>query len=134
LNKERYYSAYYHYNKAQHHFENQGHSYYTGKMHYNKAAVLCRNKHYTEAEEEVFRGIKLFESGKNYKQLYLCYNLLGIIYNELKELENAIDAYTKGLGYLEHVDDPGLYRYHSQNNIGIHHHKSGKYQKAISYF
>ncbi|WP_417359630.1 tetratricopeptide repeat-containing sensor histidine kinase [Galbibacter sp.] len=134
LNEERFDSAYYQYNKAQHHFENQGHSYYAGKMHYSKASILCRNKYYTGAEVEVFRAIKLFEPNKNYKQLYLCYNLLGIIYNELKEYENAIDAYTKGLGYLKNVKDPGLYRDHTLNNVGVLYHKSGDYQNAISYF
>lgn len=134
LNEERFDSAYYQYNKALHHFENQGYSYYAGKMHYNKASILSRNKHYTGAEAELFRAIKLFEPNKSYKQLYLCYNLLGIIYNELYENEDAIDAYTKGLRYLEDVKDPGLYRYHSLNNIGILYHKSGNYQKAITYF
>src|SRR5690606_20375989 len=60
--------------------------------------------------------------------------LLGIVYNELKAHESAIDAYTKGLGYLKKVKDPGLYRYHTLNNVGILYHKSGDYQKAISYF
>ncbi|EKF55575.1 signal transduction histidine kinase [Galbibacter marinus] len=134
LNEERFDSAYYQYDKAQHHFENQGHLYYAGKIHYNKASILCRNKHYTGAEVEVFRALKLFEPNKNYKQLYLCYNLLGIIYNELKEYENAIDAYTKGLGYLKNVKDPGLFRDHTLNNVGVLYHKSGDYQKAVSYF
>lgn len=133
-NEERFDNAYYQYFKALYYFKNQGHSYYAGKMYYNKASILCRNKHYTGAEAEVFRAIKLFEHNENYKQLYLCYNLLGIIYNELKEYENAIDAYTKGLGYLKNVKDPGLYCYHTLNNVGILYDKFGDYKKAISYF
>ena len=133
-NKERFDSAYYQFNKALYYFENQGYLYYAGKMHYNKASILSRNKHYTGAEEEVFKAIKLFETNENDKQLYMCYNLLGIVFNELKEHESAIDAYTKGLGYLKKVKDPGLYRYHTLNNVGILYHKSGDYQKAISYF
>ncbi|MCX2681895.1 tetratricopeptide repeat protein [Galbibacter sp. EGI 63066] len=135
LARVRYDSAYYHYGKALHLFENPSRpSSYSGQILYNMAIILSRLKDYTGAEVLAFKAITLLEPQEKYKQLYLCYNLLGVIYEELSEYDKAITYHTRALGYLEQLEDPGLYLLDSQNNIGLIYQKIGDQQKAITFF
>lgn len=134
LNKIAYDSAYYHYQKALDDFEKVHHTYYAAKIRYNMAFIQGRLKDYTRAEVLLFRAIDTFQELKKYRQLYECYNLLGIVYEELQEYDKAISYHQKALEYLEYVQNKSLFLQDSQNNIGLIYQKKGDQEKAISYF
>lgn len=134
LSRIRYDSAYYHYGNALRMFENSSEASYSGQILYNMGIILSRLKDYTGAEVLAFRAIAHLEPQQKHKQLYLCYNLLGVIYEELSEYDKAIIYHTKALEYLEHIKDPGIYLLDSQNNIGLIYQKTGDQKKAITYF
>lgn len=134
LDRETYDSAYYHYQEARKLFERVPHPYYSGKMLYNMAYILGHLKDYTGSEVLLFQAIPKFESEGKYKQLYQCYNFLGVIYDELKEYKKAISYHKKALEYLKKVDDKSVYLQDSQNNIGLSYQNQGDQPQALTYF
>lgn len=126
-------SSYLHYDQAYKFFEKTK-PYYAGKMLYNMAYVTSRIKDYTGSEVLIFRAIGIFKPLRKYKQLYLCHNLLGTIYHNLKEYDEALYHYEIALKHLEEFDDKQLFYEDIQNNIGVLYQHIGEQQKAIKYF
>lgn len=134
LQQEIYDSSYYHYNKALELYQLMPDPYYAGKMLYNMAIVHSRLKDYTACEVLLFQAISILEPLHKYKQLYYCYNLLGIVYYELKEPDKAFDYYRTAIKYLEKLDDTTLLKAHLNNNIGILFQDQKDFPRALSYF
>ncbi|MGS2738787.1 tetratricopeptide repeat-containing sensor histidine kinase [Sinomicrobium sp. M5D2P17] len=103
-------------------------------MLYNMAMIQGRLKDYMACEVLVFRAIALLEPLKRYKQLYYCYNLLGVISEELEAYAGAIQYHQKAMDYLERVEHKKAFIPHSLNNIGILHQKQGDQPGAITHF
>ncbi|RNL87803.1 tetratricopeptide repeat-containing sensor histidine kinase [Sinomicrobium pectinilyticum] len=134
LDRENYDSAYYHYHRAQKLFEDTGDTYYSGKMLYNMAYIRGRIKDYTGCEVLLFQAISRFQPQDRYKQLYNCYNHLGVVYEELKEYDKAITYHKRALDYLGKMDDKSVFLQDSQNNIGLIYQKQGNQEEALYYF
>ncbi len=127
-------SAYFHYHKAYENFQSVNHEFYSGKMLYNMAVIQKDIKDYTGSEILTFRAIKKFEELNKPINMYLCYNLLGVIFNEVKEFDKAIFYYEKALVYLNDVDNKGTFKEGSFNNLGLVYQNLNKYDKSISQF
>jgi two-component system, NarL family, sensor kinase len=127
-------SAYYHYFQAYKYFKGIKNEYNSGKMLYNMAIIQGRVKDYTGSEISSFQAISIFKKLKKPLFLYLCYNYLGIIYNDLQEYEKAIFYNNKALEYLENITQKGTYLETTLNNLGLVYQKQGNYKKAIEYF
>ncbi|HEY9168488.1 MAG TPA: ATP-binding protein [Lutibacter sp.] len=134
LEKELNDSAYYHYYEAYKYFQVAKHEFFAGKMLYNMAIIQKDVKDYTGSEVLTFQAISIFKKLDKYNELYLCYNLLGIIYNEIQEYDKAILYHIKALENLENVAQKETFKESSLNNLGLVYQKQGNYIKAIEYF
>ncbi|MBC9795134.1 tetratricopeptide repeat-containing sensor histidine kinase [Sinomicrobium weinanense] len=134
LDRKHYDSAYYHYSTAQKLFKSVPHSYYSGKMLYNMAFIRGRIKDYTACEVLLFQAIAEFKPENRYKQLYQCYNHLGVIFDELKEFDKAVSYHKIALEYLDRIEDTSVFLQKSQNNIGLIYQKQGLHEQALTYF
>ncbi|RKR10453.1 histidine kinase [Flavobacterium sp. 90] len=86
-----------------------------------KADLQLREGDFFESEITVFKALKILKKKKNVnKDLYECYNLLGIIYNEREEYDKALEYHNKALLLLD--DKSNLEEFQqkaiSLNNIG----------------
>jgi len=127
-------SAYYHYHKAYEKFQSINNSYNSSRMLYNMAVIQKDIKNYTGCEILTFQAIKNFEELNKPINLYLCYNLLGVIFNEMKEYNEAIYYHEKAIEYLKDVENKMTYKEGSFNNLGLVYQKLNKYDASISYF
>ncbi|WP_188651698.1 tetratricopeptide repeat-containing sensor histidine kinase [Yeosuana aromativorans] len=127
-------SSYYHYQKAKQLFERAGNHFFAARMRYNMAYILGRLRDYTGAEVFLFQAIETLEPMEKHKQLYQCYNLLGVVYEELEEYQKSINYHKEALKHLKHLDFKFPFLQDSYNNIGLIYQKQGNHQTAISYF
>jgi signal transduction histidine kinase/Flp pilus assembly protein TadD len=130
-------SSFQFYLKAEKGYEDLGDKFNLSKILINKANLQFKAGDYFGAEKSVFsvlRNIK-GEKGTNYI-LYEAYNLLGIIYVEFGEYENAINYHNKALLISDDKTIPEEYQSTatSSNNIGFLYLNSYKYLLAKEYF
>lgn len=124
-------SAYYNYYKAQKLYENAGDDFYSARMLLNMAIMQSDMKDYTGSEVTTTKAISLLKPLKKYKQLYMCYNNLGIVFNNLQDYERAIFYHQKALEYLKKTDNRALLEPSALNNIGVVYENQKNYKKAV---
>ncbi|MGB5666205.1 MAG: tetratricopeptide repeat protein, partial [Maribacter sp.] len=127
-------SSYYHYREAQMLYDALGNQYNSGRMLYNMAAVQTDVKDYTGSEITTIKAIELLKPLDKYKQLYQCYNNLGIVSLKLNEYDLALENYEEAFSYLNKFDDTDNAKETVLNNIGLVYLEKRQYQKAITYF
>lgn len=127
-------SAYFHYHKALKYYEFLNNEYYTGKMLYNIAFVQGRIKDYIGSEITIFKAIKIFKKLEKYSNLYRCYKHLGIIYNNLNELDKAIIYFNNAKKYLNKIENDETFKNSILNNLGLVYQKKGDFKEAINKF
>ena len=131
---ESMYSAYFHYQQAYENFEAIGHKLFAAKMLYNMAVIQKDIKDYTGSEVLTFQAMSKFKELDKSLNIYLCYNLLGAIYNEIKEYKRALYYHRNALEYLKKVKNKRVFKESSINNLGLVYQKQGKYHKSINQF
>jgi signal transduction histidine kinase len=107
------------------------------KTFLNKADLQFNEGDYFESEITVFKALKILKKQKNVNnQLYDCYNLLGILYNEREEYDKALEFHNKALVTLEDKSIPEELQLKatSLNNIGFVYLRMDNYPKAKIYF
>lgn len=134
LHRNNYELSYLHYNNAYKLFTAIDNSYLGAKMLYNMAYISSRVFDYTSAESLLYKAIEIFEPLKKYKQLYLCYNLLGSIADNLEEYDEAFKNYNLAYSYLDNLSTPKYHAAQYYNNLGLVYHKQGRFKTAIKYF
>lgn len=107
------------------------------KTFFVKADLQFTEADYFESEITVFKALKILKKQKNISnQLYDCYNLLGILYNEREEYDKALEFHNKALLTLEDKSIPEELQLKatSLNNIGFVYLSMDNYSKAKIYF
>jgi signal transduction histidine kinase len=127
-------SSYYHYHKAFDSFNLIDNKLFMANMLYNMGFIQGRIKDYTGSEISLFSAIELYKELDRPKNLYHCYNSLGLIYVELEEFERAIYSHNTALDYLKKIESKGTYQELSLNNLGIIYQRQKKYDEAIENF
>ncbi|WP_264553069.1 ATP-binding protein [Flavobacterium sp. N2038] len=90
-----------------------------------------------ESEISIFKALKILKTKKDVnKDLYDCYNLLGIIYNEREEYDKALEYHNKALSMLEDKTILSQFQQRaiSLNNIGYVYLKMHNFNQAKKYF
>lgn len=134
LEKEQNDSAYYHYYEAYKYFQAINHEFFAGKMLYNMAIIQKEVKDYSGSEILIFQAVSKFQKLNKPLNLYLCYNLLGVVLNEIQEYNKAITYNIKALEILEDLKQKGTYKESSLNNLGLVYLKQGDYKMSSAYF
>nr|WP_314898378.1 ATP-binding protein [uncultured Flavobacterium sp.] len=123
--------------KAEKMYEKQGDKFNLGKTLINKANLQYKAGDFLNSEKSVFSVLRIIKGEKQINNiLYDAYNLLGIIYSELGEDENAITYHNKALLISDDEIIPKEFQSKatSYNNIGYLYLDSQKYLLAKNYF
>ncbi len=127
-------SSYYHYAKAQKLYERIGNDFHSGRMYYNMGYIQNMIKDYTGAEINLIRSIEILKPLKKNRQLYLSYNILGLISTSLKEYDNAINYFNKALEHGKNLPTFKSKQLTVQNNIGVIFSDQNKLLKTKAWF
>lgn len=130
-------SAYRNYFKAQKIYLQINDKLNLAKTFLNKATLQFNESDFFESEISVFKALEILKKEKNVNdQLYECYNLLGVLYNEREELSKALEYQNKALNALNDKSIPLdlQLKATSLNNIGFIYVHRNDYKKAIFYF
>lgn len=102
-----------------------------------KANLQYGEGDYYESEIEIFKALKILkQQNKVSDQIYDCYNLLGILYNEREEYDKSLEYHGLALETLNDKDIPSEFQLKatSLNNIGFVNIRMQNYKKAKGYF
>lgn len=127
-------SAYYSYSEAQKIYEAMGNKFYSGRMLYNMALQQSDVKDYIGSEATTILAIERLKPLNKFRQLYNCYNNLGIVTNAVGEHERALTYYKEAMFYIKKMDNPKSLITINTNNIGIVNRDRGNYQEASKKF
>ncbi|RZJ51261.1 MAG: tetratricopeptide repeat-containing sensor histidine kinase, partial [Flavobacterium sp.] len=130
-------SAFRNYFKAQKIYLQINDKFNLSKTLLSKASLQYNEGDFFESEISVFKALGLLKQQKNVnEQLYECYNLLGILYNEKEEYSKALEFQNKALVTLNDKSIPLdlQLKATSLNNIGFVYMRMQNYKQAISYF
>ena len=108
--------------------------FYAAKMFYNMAYIKARITDYTGCEILLFRAMETFKELQKEKQIFLVYNLLGSVYDDLKEYERSLEYYDKALSIYPQTNETRIKQEDLENNIGLVYQKMGKQVEAIRTF
>ncbi|TRX11685.1 tetratricopeptide repeat-containing sensor histidine kinase [Flavobacterium gawalongense] len=130
-------SSFQFYYKAEKMYEKLGDNFNLGKTLISKANLQFKAGDFLGSEKAVFNVLRIIKGEKGIKNiLYDAYNLLGLIYNELSEYENAIAYHNKALLISDDELIPKEFQSKATtyNNIGLLYLNSQKYMLAKEYF
>jgi signal transduction histidine kinase len=126
-------SAYYYYNNAQRIYDLKGIDLHSARLLLNMAIIQKNVKDYTGSEITTTNAIALLKPLNEYKQLYVAYNNLGIIFNELEEYDKALEYYERANHFLQQTEKKKLFP-SLWNNIGVVYHNKEEYGRAIDFY
>lgn len=127
-------SAYYHYAQAHRLFAAINDPLQAGRFLYYMAKIQEEVKDFAGSEANIIRAIELLKPLNANKELYDCYNLLGIIAKNLSQYNQALKDYETANGYLGKIENQRYTEAGEKNNIGVVYLEMGEYKKAIPYF
>ncbi|HHC78285.1 MAG TPA: tetratricopeptide repeat protein [Flavobacteriia bacterium] len=127
-------SAYYSYFKAQKIYESVNNNFYSGRMLLNMAIIQSDLKDYTGSEITAIKAISILKPLQKYRQLYGCYNNLGIVLNELGDYNKALYYHNEALKYQQKIKSINTFKANTLNNIGVVYEMQNNYKKAINYY
>jgi signal transduction histidine kinase len=130
-------SAFMFYNKAEKMYTHSRDNIVLSKVLISKANLQYKIGDFLGAQNSVFNVLRKIKGEKQVNNiLYDAYNLLGLIYNELGEYDNAIIYSNKALAISDDETIPEEFqsRASSFNNIGFLYLNSQNYLLAKSYF
>ncbi|MFV8374852.1 tetratricopeptide repeat-containing sensor histidine kinase [Flavobacterium sp. LB1P62] len=130
-------SAFLFYYQAEKMYVKQGDNFNLGKILISKANLQYKAGDFLGSEKSVFNVLRIIKGEKQINNiLYDAYNLLGIIYGELGEFENAITYHNKALIISDDEIIPKVFQSKATtyNNIGFLYLNSRDYLLAKSYF
>ncbi|WP_405414379.1 ATP-binding protein [Maribacter sp. Asnod1-A12] len=127
-------SAFFYYGEALDIFETSEDKFSAGQLRLNMAVIQMQIKDYTGSEVNAVKAIKHFKSIINNKKLSDCYNLLGIILNDLEEYDKSLSYYKESLFYLKKSSKSNIEEAILINNIGVFYRNNEQYLQAIENF
>lgn len=129
-------TAYSYYFKAEKIFLQLKDNYNLAKTRLNKALLQFNEGDIKGSEISVFKGLQVLKKEESNDIIYELYNLLGAIYTNLEDYDNALEFYKKALATIDDKTSPIEYQYKatSLNNIGLVYQITNQNRLAIPYF
>lgn len=129
----KYDSAYYYYNRSANLYYEIDDNYSHGRMLLNQAIIQSKVNDYLGSEITSFRAIDILKPLRSFKQLFLAYNNLGVIHNNLGNFNQSLKYHEIAKSYNDNLNI-SYYEITNLNNIGLAHHNMGEYKEAVSSF
>ena len=129
-------SSFLYYNKAQKIYLGLNDSYNLAQTILRKAILKFKQNDLYGSEKEVSKVLKIIKNTDYNDLLYDAYNLLGLIYSDLEDYNNAMVYHNKALTSIDEkltasFSQPKATSY---NNIGLVFKSKKKFKEAIKYF
>ena len=101
----------------------------------NKANLQYNVSDFLGSEKAASKVLKIINNTDQSEVLYHAYNLLGLIYNELDDFDNAMTYHNKALASIDEII-PSVFqpKATSYNNIGLVYQNKKDFKKAKSFF
>lgn len=129
-------SSFLYYDKAEKMYVELNDDYNLAKTIIKKANIQFNQSDFLGSEKAASKALKIIKNSNQSDVLYDAYNLLGLIYNELEDYDNAMVYHKRALASIDDELMASFYqpKATSYNNIGYLYLKREKYQQAKSYF
>ncbi|MCL6461488.1 MAG: tetratricopeptide repeat protein, partial [Flavobacterium micromati] len=129
-------SAFLYYYKAEKIYVEQKDNYNLAKTRVSKAILQFNEGDFLGSEIAVFNALRAIKGEKISEVLYISYNHLALIQNELGDFERAIKYNEKALASIDNKVIPSVFqsKAESLNNIGYVYQNMNRHNKAIDYF
>lgn len=99
----------------------------------NKTWLHADRGEYKEAEALFLEGLKVAETYCDDQMVFAFHNNLGLLYQNMDRLEDAVSQFNVTLELAYHVGDT-FYQMRTLNNLGIVYFKLKEYDKAAEYY
>ena len=102
----------------------------------NKALLQFNESDFLGSQNAVVSALREIKNNGNKEVIYESYNLLGIIYNELEDFDNAILYHNKALNEIDDKIIPSIFQSKatSLNNLGYVYQNIKDFETAKKYF
>lgn len=102
----------------------------------NKALLQFNESDFLGSQNAVVSALRVIKSNGNKEVIYESNNLLGIIYNELEDYDNAILYHNKALNEIDDKTIPAIFQSKatSLNNLGYVYQNIKNFETAKKYF
>lgn len=127
-------SAYYHYAQAQQLSSAIDDPLQAGKFLYFMAQIQEEVNDNAGSEANIIRALELLKPLDANKEIYNCYNLLGVLASNVEDYDRALEHYHTARSYHQKIVGPHDSESTEINNIGVVYMRMGEYDKAIPYF
>ncbi|WP_299223131.1 tetratricopeptide repeat protein [uncultured Psychroserpens sp.] len=127
-------SAYYYYTKSSFLYDALKDSISLGRVLVNTAILQKNIRDYVGSESTSFRALTYLTNYENKKVISSIYNNLGIVYNNLKDKDNALRYHKDALLMRKSITKKPFLYLQSLNNIGKVYKDYAQYQDASEYF
>jgi two-component system NarL family sensor kinase len=127
-------SAYYTYSQAQQLYEAKKNPSLSGRMFLGMAFQQEAVKDYVGSEANTILAIQRLKPINDFKRLYTCYNLLGIVTKDLENYDKAIEHYNEAVFYAKKLDDNKNELLFIKNNLGVVYQSKKDFARAIDNF
>ncbi|MFV8359047.1 tetratricopeptide repeat-containing sensor histidine kinase [Flavobacterium sp. LS1P3] len=125
-------SAFLNYSNAEKIYDKLDDTYNLAKTRLSKAYLRYGENDFSGSELEVFDALRVIKGEKANDILYESYNLLGVIYNEIGEYDNAITYHKKALSSID--DNVIALQFQSKatslNNMGLVYQNLNEHKQA----
>jgi signal transduction histidine kinase len=129
-------SAFLYYFKSEKLYLNLKEKYNAARTRLNIALLQFNESDFLGSEISVFKALRVIKGEKANDLEYESYNLLGIVYNERGEYEEALKFHNKALESIDDKTSPIEFQSKatSLNNIGYVYQNINKHKMAMPYF
>jgi two-component system NarL family sensor kinase len=134
LTLEKMDSSYIHFNKAKKYNEYLKRDLNIGHCLYGMAYGQFDVKDFTGSEILTIQAIEYYKKVKNNTGIYDCYNILGLIFQELKEYDASLEYYLRAKEIIHLLENSKNKYITNYNNIGKIYQSRGSYKKANEYY
>ena len=129
-------SAYMYYSKAEKMYLQSNDNYNLARTRLNKSILQFNEGDFLGSEIAVFNALRVMKGEKASDVIYISYNHLGLIHNELGNYDRAIEYNSKALASINDNTIPTVFQSKatSLNNMGYVYQNMNRHDKAITYF
>jgi len=128
-------SAFIYFSKAEKIFKSLNDKINEGSVLSSKSIIQYNVGDFVGADRSLTRAYSLLKDTKENEKLYIIFTMMGIVANEMKDYDKAIEYYTKTLAVIKENNLTNNYQEATcLNNIGYVYQNKGEYKEAIRNF